>query len=547
MLPGRTYTAVDFVEMARRRSWLMIGGLVLGAYAALVVSSQLEDKFQSEMLIQVIPQRVPDSYVQSTVTMRTEDRLNALSQQVLSRTALEGLINELNLYQRQRARLPMQDVVELMRADVNVNPVISTVGMNRETEAFYVRFTYTDRDIATRVTERLGGLFIDLNAKDRGQLAVATNEFLESQLAETRKELEAQERKLEDFRLRNAGRLPTQVDSNMQVIQSTQLSIQALVESLARDRDRKLMLERLYHDAEIELHARPVTPPVQVASDKPAEGSIIAPLPPEQQLAAAKEGLARMLLRLKPEHPDVVRARRIIADLEARVAHDASVSQPSSASPAVRPAPLSPELAARHERQRQTRAEIDSLERQIEFKEGEERRLRETLAAYQRRLEEVPGVESEWIALTRDYKTQQASYESLLAKSEQSKVAVELERRQIGEQFRVLDPARPPVRPTGVNRLQVNAMGAIAGLMLGVVLAALLEFRDSTFRTAQDVHEVLQLPIVARVPYVMLDLDRWRQRRVRIATSLAVVMIAVAGAYGFWALQLWKFVGLTER
>ena len=103
MLPGRKYTPLDFAAMAWRRSWLIVGGLVLGAYAALVVSSQLQDTFQSEMLIQVIPQRVPDTYVQSTVTMRTEERLNALSQQVLSRTALEALINEMNLYSERRA------------------------------------------------------------------------------------------------------------------------------------------------------------------------------------------------------------------------------------------------------------------------------------------------------------------------------------------------------------------------------------------------------------------------------------------------------------
>src|SRR5215203_2582270 len=98
MLPGRKYTPLDFAAMAWRRRWLIAGGLIFGAYAALVISSQLQDNFRSEMLIQVIPQRVPDSYVQSTVTMRTEERLNALSQQVLSRTALEALINELNLY-----------------------------------------------------------------------------------------------------------------------------------------------------------------------------------------------------------------------------------------------------------------------------------------------------------------------------------------------------------------------------------------------------------------------------------------------------------------
>src|SRR5262245_26487687 len=250
MLPGRNYTPFDFAAMAWRRSWLIVGGLLLGAYAALVASSQLQDTFQSEMLIQVIPQRVPDSYVQSTVTMRTEERLNALSQQVLSRTALEALINEMNLYSERRLRLPMQDVVDLMRKDVRVDPV---GGSNREADAFYVRFMYTDREIAPKVTERLGGLFIDLNAKDRGQLAQATNDFLESQLAETRQQLEAQERKLEEFRQRNAGRLPTQLESNMQAIQSTQLSIQAQVESIARDRDRKLMLERLYRDADMDL------------------------------------------------------------------------------------------------------------------------------------------------------------------------------------------------------------------------------------------------------------------------------------------------------
>jgi polysaccharide chain length determinant protein (PEP-CTERM system associated) len=540
MLPGRKYTPLDIALMAWRRSWLIAGGLVLGVYGALVVSSLLRDTFQSEMLIQVIPQRVPDSYVQSTVTMRTEDRLNALSQQVLSRTALESLINEMNLYAAQRARLPMEDVVELMRQDVSVAPVASTVRSSPDAAAFYVRFTYTDREMSTRVTERLGKLFIDLNAMDRGQLAQATNDFLESQLTGTRQELEAVEKELEAFRQRNSGRLPTQLESNMQAIQSTQLNIQAQVESIARDRDRKMMLERLFHDAESEPVIAPATPP-PVATDKPADGSAPGGLSPAQQLVVAQDALARLLLRLKPEHPDVARAKRIIADLEVRVAEQASVE--GSAGVSVAPQlPLSPEAASRRERSRQMRAEIDSLDRQIAFKETEEKRLRETLAEFRQRIEEIPGVESEWIALTRDYKTQQAAYENLLAKSEQSKVAVELERRQIGEQFRVLDPARPPVRPTGIKRIQVNVAGAAVGLMLGVGLAALLEFRDRTFHTAQDLLEVLQLPIVAHVPLVMLDADLRRRRLLRRLTVVSVFVIGAVGAYGFWALRLWKFV-----
>ena len=539
MLPGRSYTPLDYASMAWRRRWWMVGGLLLGAYAALVVSSRLVDTFQSEMLIQVIPQRVPDSYVQSTVTMRTEERLNALSQQVLSRTALEGLINEMNLYAKERARLPMQDVVELMRRGVRVDPVTSSMRSEGGADAFFVRFSYSDRDVATRVTERLGGLFIDLNAKDRGQLAEATNDFLESQLAETRRQLEIQEQRLEQFRERNAGRLPTQLDSNMQAIQNTQLTIQALVESLARDRDRKLMLERLYSEAERELAA---PPPVRLPSptaEKSADGTLS--LPPEQQLAMARERLSALLLRLTPEHPDVARAKRLIAELEARIASGAG-SGGGEASDSTITAPVTPELAARRERVRQGRAEIDSLERQIVFKESEEKRLRDTLAMYQRRIEEIPGVESEWIALTRDYDTQQTAYKDLLAKSEQSKVAVQLERRQIGEQFRVLDPARPPVRPVGLKRLQVNLIGTAAGLFIGLALAALMELRDQTFRSSHDVHELLQLPIVAHVPYVWLDSERRRQRRMRLIASATVVVIGAMGAFAFWTLQLWRYV-----
>jgi uncharacterized protein involved in exopolysaccharide biosynthesis len=439
----------------------------------------------------------------------------------------------------------MQDVVDLMRRDVNVDPVIGQVRTGRDggrdAEAFYVRFTYAEREIATRVTERLGGLFIDLNAKDRGQMAEATNQFLQSQLAETRRQLEEQERKLEQFREQHAGRLPSQLDSNMQAIQSTQLGIQALVESLARDRDRKLMLERLYSEAELELSTLAATPPPVPAASRPsADAAEPAGLTPQQQLASAREALGRLQLRLTDEHPDVVRTKRIIAELETRVTEESGQPAADQTTPAA--VPMSPDVAARRERLRQARAEIDSLARQITFKEGEENQLRETLALYQQRIEAIPGVESEWIALTRDYDTQQEAYKGLLAKSEQSRVAVELERRQIGEQFRVLDPARPPVRPTGVKRIQVNGIGAAAGLLLGVALAAFLEFRDRTFRTLQDVHEVLQLPIVAQVPFVMLDLDRAHQRRMRLMTSAAVMLVAVAGGYGFWALELWKFV-----
>jgi protein tyrosine kinase modulator len=540
MLPGKTYTSADYMSMAWRHRWVIVLPLIVGAYAALIVSSRLHDMYQSEMLIQVVPQRVPDAYVRSAVTMRTEDRINALSQQVMSRTALERLMEQMDLYRDERARMPMQDVVELMRAGISVQVVNAPHPNGQEAEAFYVRFAYRDRDVATRVTDRLGGLFIDLNARDRGDLAEATSNFLQSQLAETRRALEEKERKLEQFRQRNAGRLPTQVGYNMQAIQTTQSAVQALVESLARDRDRKLMLERLYNDAQIDV-VTPIQPPSAAIPPQQQSDPAAPPagLTTQQQLAVARDALARLELRLKPEHPDIARAKRVIQELEMRASAEPAGVVPGSLGPSVLVA-STPEQVARIERVRQMRAEIESLDRQIGFKEKDEQRQRVLLAEYQRRIEEVPGVESEWTALTRDYDTQQAAYKDLLTKSEQSKVGVELERRQIGEQFRVLDSARPPIRPTGMAHLQVNAIGALAGLAVGLALAGLLEFRDTTFRTGDEVRDVLKLPVIAVVPYVTTGPDRRRVRRRRLLTSVVGAMLVVAGGYGIWVLQLWK-------
>jgi polysaccharide chain length determinant protein (PEP-CTERM system associated) len=543
MLPGKKYTVFEYARMAWRRRWVIVVPGVLGAYAALIVSSQLRDTFQSEMLIQVVPQRVPDSYVRSTVTMRTQDRLNALSQQVMSRTELERLIREMNLYEADRDVLPMQDVVERMRANVSIQVMNA-----RDADAFYVRFTYPDPAVATRVTERLGGLFIDMNARDRGDLAQATNAFLEVQLAEARTRLEEQERKLQLFRQRNAGQLPSQLDSNMQAINRTQLEVQALVESLARDQDRKLMLERLYNEIQAEVLI-PAQPPVTAGALQQGDPAAVAmAMNVEQQLALARETLARLEIRLRPEHPDVLRTKGMIDELEKRLAEEREKQaaaeksdQAGEDTPALRPVAATADQV-RRERLRQMRVDIENLERDMGYKQSREQRLRTTIAEYQQRIEQVPGLESEWIALTRDYDTQLGMYKSLLAKSEESRVATELERRQVGEQFRILDRPRTPIRPIGIDRFRLNVVGAFGGLVVGLALAALLEFRDATYRTADDVLEVLELPVLALIPLVTTDLDRQHARRRRLVLSVVVALALIAGGYGIWTMELWRHI-----
>jgi uncharacterized protein involved in exopolysaccharide biosynthesis len=203
---------------------------------------------------------------------------------------------------------------------------------------------------------------------------------------------------------------------------------------------------------------------------------------------------------------------------------------------------LDPAAAARNSRIKQLVADIEALNREIARKEEDDKRLRANLEALQSRIEQVPGIESEWIALTRDYDTHSAKYKELLAKSENAQLATNLEEQQIGERFNILDPARTPVRPQGANRFEINAMGAALGLGIGLLLAAMLELMDRTFRRADDVVEVLKLPVIALVPRVVSAADRHRTRMKKALAVAAAAVLLIAGGYGFWVMRLWNYV-----
>ena len=188
------------------------------------------------------------------------------------------------------------------------------------------------------------------------------------------------------------------------------------------------------------------------------------------------------------------------------------------------------------------RVEIESLDRQIAFRDAEEKRLRGEIGTYQARLESVPGIESEWVALTRDYDTLQATYRELLSKSENSKMAASLEQRQIGEQFRILDPPRVPLKANSPDRVRINMIGTLAGLGLGVLLVGLVQYRDTTMRSEADLLGAIDLPVLALLPFVTTEADLRRQKRRRRLVAAAVVVVCVATGALAWYLQLWKFV-----
>lgn len=528
--------------MLSRRKWHLIVPVFVCTFGALVVSRFLPNRYQSDTLIQIVPQRVPDAYVRSTVTTDLDERLKSITQQIMSRTRLEEVITELDLYASERSKsVPMEDLVTRLRADIEVAVTPPRRVGNRlaDPDSFRLLFTYSDPQTAMRVTEQLGSWFISENSRLRGMQADSTNEFLDSQLADARNRLVAQEKKLEAFRERHSGRLPSQMQTNMTAIQNTQMQLQSLVASLETDRGRKLVTERLYNDAVAEQQTAAASPPPPAPNQQPSNDNAPAGTTARQQLEAARQQLSRLELRLTAEHPDIRRTKAMIVDLEKKAAAEAQATPGSGAAPAT---PTTAEETRRRERISSLRAELDGLNRTIAVKEAEERRMRGLVADYQSRIDSVPGLESEWISLSRDYDTLQETYRGLLQKSEESKVAANLERRQIGEQFRVLDPARVPTKPMSPQRMFVNLGGLALGIVLGLALAGLLEFLDSTYRNEKDVVNALSLPVLAVVPNLptAADLKEAARRRRMVAATLAGVLVVSAGVTV--ALQLWRYV-----
>jgi polysaccharide chain length determinant protein (PEP-CTERM system associated) len=514
MVPGKSYTPEDFVRIGWRRKWQFIVPAVVIAAGTAGVSRTLPDLYRSETLILVVPQRIPESFVQSTVTSKIEDRLQSIGEQVRSRTRLERIILEFDLYKELRQAVVMENVVARMNRDITIDTV--------KGDSFRVSYVSHDPPAAMKVTQRLASLFIEENLRDREVLAEGTNRFLESQLDDARNRLLAQEKKVEDYRRLNATELPTQLQSNFQLIQTTRVQLQSLGESIGKDRDRQLALERQMADANVPESAEQTARPTAAG-----DSGLLADGTPLQQLQTAQALHQSLRAKFTPEHPDMIQLEKSIRDLQQQV--DAS---PRAVR--VTPAPTPAELMRRN-RQREMQAEMENLARQVTVKQTEEQRLIAELAALQARIDMAPTRESELIALTRDYRTLQDLYTGLLSKSEASKMSADLERRQVGEQFKVLDAAQVPERPFSPDRQRINILGALGGLALGLAFVTLLEYRDTSLRTDEDVTVSLSLPVLAMIPMAVTSDDRRRSKR-RILVACSATVVFAGAAIAAWTL-----------
>ncbi len=514
MIPGRTYTAFELLGMIWARRWLVLVSAAIAAAASVFVSRLLPDKYRAETLILAAGQSMSNDYVRMTVASetRTKDSFPSISQEILSRSRLERIIQEFGLYPEIRRTKPMEVAVDYMRTQIEIKTIEGS-------ETFRVSYEATDPVIATKVAERLTSFFIEENSRDRTALAAQTSAFLESQLEDARLRLVEQERRLEAYRLKYGPELPTQLQSNLQVIQNTQAQIQSLGEGINRLSDRRLLVARQLADLQSEQYLADPATVVTGAAGTSASA----------QLESAQLELRSLERRLTPQHPDLARQRQLVADLENQVRKEAAASK--SESPSTPPTPVE---IARRNKVKELQAEVESLDRQIAANVSEVNDRRSALDDYQKRVEAVPTRESELTAITSDYDTLQSIYRQLLAKKEDSKIAENLEHRQVIEQFKVLDPPHQPARPFSPNRRLIDAAGALAGLGLGIVMAVVLGYLDRRIKVEADLRAVIDVPVFALIPAIVTTRERRKERWKHAAVSMALLTVFVVCATVAW-------------
>ena len=509
-----------YINFAWRRKWWIIVPFLLSAMGGAALLATTPKTYKASTLIMLEPQSIPDSFVRTTVSESMEGRLRTISQQINSRTNLESIIRDFELDRntpkgrRQAAielmeqympfmdransfarpaddemnqRVQMLNLVDRLRSSIQVTTRGGTAGGGRgQTQAFEISLQWHDPEVIAPVTNAIAARFIEENLSAREEMAISTTDFLESETATLRVELERKERALEAFKSEHMGMLPDQLASNISIMNQLRDEMSNLERRLDQERQQVLFLRSQSEAARMERDSLRASMALERGGATGASrgGALTA----EQFTSGSIDELERELKRLSTmyteRHPDILALKRRIETLQ-------SEGQGSSPTEPLAPSRTggdraSLQLATAMANMESHNKAIEDLQKQIEI--------------YKWRIEQTPQIEMEQSRLLRDYETMRRRYEVLLANKMDAKLAEQLERRRKGEQFRVLDSAIKPSTPFSPDASRIMAMALALGLGLGGGLAYLREMLDPRFYSPEEVEDFLSAPVIVSLP-----------------------------------------------
>jgi polysaccharide chain length determinant protein (PEP-CTERM system associated) len=434
--------------------------------------------YKATTLILVQPQKISTKYVQPTVTLSVSDRLTTISQQILSRTSLEQVISRLHLIENPSNPLLLAKKVNSMRNAIRID--VHRRGKREQTSAFTISFEDQNPTDAARIVNKIASLFIMKNLMAREEQARGTSQFLEKELKAIEGSLKQKEEAIRRFKQQYMGELPAQLDANLRILERFQQEVQTNNQSIIATQQRKANLE-----IQIDQLRRGMV-------RRPNDQAAVIEDPLFAQLDSQVKQLQELQTQYTDKHPDVIAAKANIEKLKTQVRERETkiMEKPNETIPL--PNPILNRLNVDLQ---EVIAQIDQLRRENE-------NLRSQIGVYQRRVENAPKREEEMSTVLRDYSLLQENYQSLLDKKIQAQMAENLERKQKGEQFKVLDPATPPMYPFKPDRNKFFGLALLLGLGLGGGLAFLSEQIDRSFHKPDEVEQFLGFPVIATLPRI---------------------------------------------
>ena len=491
------------LQVAERRRWWILSTFCSVTLVAILASFLLPAKYRSEATILVEEQQVPERYVIPTSTADLLQSLEAMTQDILSRTRLLQIIDELNLYGAEKKYLGPDELVLLMRKNILIEPLVQ-YPEKRGANAFKISFAGDNPVTTQQVVDRLSSLFISENLRTREQQATGTTNFLEDQLAAAQADLQEQEERLRDFKMQHLGELPEEQAGNLQILAGLQMQLQNTMAAVSRAREQQVYLESLLAQYR-NLAPKAGADPNQLGGDRVAAV--------EKQLTDLRTQRAALVAHYTTEHPDVVNIDRQITQTEALL--DLVKKNQKNSTVGAGTESTSVQITDEDD------AAVAQLKSQLKVNQMEivngaaaEKELQGRVAEYQRRLNLTPVREQELSEVLRNYTVSKQNYADLESKKTQSELSARLEKNQQGQQLRIVDVANFPTKPFSPDRPKMGLVGAFLGILLGIGVAAALELNDTSLRSEKEVSQSFPLPFVFGVPLLFSPTEeRIRARR----------------------------------
>ena len=505
----------DFAEIkgiVRRRRWQFLVPFFCGWLLVWGASWLIPSTYRSGTLILVEQPSVPEKYVVSNIDSDIQRQLDSITQQILSRTRLVHIIDSLGLYAQERKHRSADDMVETMRKDIEIE---LSHGDDQKLSAFNIYYANRDPKMAQAATAELANLFISENLEQRQKRSENTTNFLQDQLDQARAKLTAQEAKLRVFKDQHLGELPTQTQSNLQILAGLQNQLQANQDSLNRAKQQNAYLESLINQS-------------RATGQGSKPGGTAGPIglaAIDNELDRLKAQLADLTSHYTDKHPDVRKTKEQIARTEKmreRIVAEMNAPVNNSSPPAVATQSVEPKTGPMLEMESQLKANrLEIANREAEIKDEQNK-----INQYQARLNMAPVMEQQFADITRDYDQSKTDYESLLAKKNQSEMSTDLEKTQQGEHFRMLDPPNRPVKPYKPNRLLLCGAGLVVGLVFGGVFVFSQEKLGGKVYSEREIKKLVPFDVIAEIPSIESPAEQSSNRRdAWIATAAAVVIM----------------------